>query len=931
MSINIIYKLIFIEKSMKFQFKKILLCLSSISFASFSISGCSGGGAVTGSNTQPQYNQGPVSFVEILNIFNPESATTQNSLQSNKLLAGGGGCGSVMSDVGAGSAAASGFLGLIPRAGPALSAVTSAVGATTSFIGASGENACIQMQFSQINNQLAEQESQIQGLQTEINLNNNDLWNALAANSRETAYANLTNLNITYTDLTGTGSLVPKFFEDAGFWVNGQAQPSIESAGYLLSNPKNYKLVQELLNNWSSRTGTDNIVSEIDTIVGTSTPVAFATQVQGNMTIYYPENVSANILSELMTFYYSLYQAYTQGLVSNIQSNSNYNIIPTIDEYNQAISASYQKSLNTLLAVYQVAYLANQVNYLSYLNRQNTKNYLDGIFAEYLTYTPIDPTNLTTNNLNTNTQAYNQAQASLSFTIGIYINFLYINSVGYIITDKPQNNNYPSGALYYNPQGIIKPTGESINYAKIIGKYVSSAESLVYYAYQNSDNNQSAGINLTASLTSLTSESSSQSLLYYQYEGILNNSTYQYKLYEYLNSNPSNPSFSNLVHQEYTTNEYPQMFTTTTGAFINQAIASWNTIQLYLSGESTNAATFMGSVENNILSCNPASVGNLPGYNLYEYIPQTNYQYHLGMVGKPYLMCGNWSTAGFPENGQITFSNATSLNSYTLNPLGNFGGSYTYGTNFYYAQTSSQNPYNASTSDAISLWMAENGSYPTSNMAEITLLNFNQQNWSSTSTNFNNSNGDVVNYLNANWMATNYPSSIPSNGGVANLAAIQITLPDGFIAPVVLSFANISGWGGNYVALAPNPNAKNVTIESSSLYGLDTTSAFGTYSSNDWAPLLNSNYSYSYGNGSSSFLGSGFTINNNTVLLNGAGFENSPYDGQQMQNADAWIVLNPSSCPSLIANPANEWTWVDGLQAYMYYTNQQSYNWICNW
>ncbi len=428
---------------------------------------------------------------------------------------------------------------------------------------------------------------------------------------------------------------------------------------------------------------------------------------------------------------------------------------------------------------------------------------------------------------------------------------------------------------------------------------------MVYYAYQNSNTNESAGINLTQSLTNLSSGSSSPSLLYYQYEGILNNSLYQNELQQYLGSNPSNPSFSNFFQKEFSSGEHLQMFTTTTGAFINKAIASWDTIQLYLSGESTNAATFMGSVESNISSCNPASIGNLPGYNLYEYIPQESYQYHLGTVGKTYLMCGNWSTSNFPTNGQITFSNATNLSSYTLNPLGNFGGSYKYGTNFYYAQTSAQTPHNNSTNSAISLWTAESGSYPTNNMAEITLLNFNQQNWSSTSTNMNNSNGDVVNYLNAGWMGSNYPSSIPSNGGVANLAAIQITLPDGFIAPVVLALANISGWGGNYVALAPNPNATTVTIDGSSLYGLGNTSSFGTYASSDWAPVLNSNYSYNYGVSNSSFLGSGFTINNNTVLLNGAGFENSAYDGQKMQNADVWIVLNPSSCPSSVANPAN--------------------------
>ncbi len=353
---------------------KNLACLISMfSLIGLSSVSCSSGGSTTNSsNALPQDNQGPVSLVEIVSIFNPNTAATKSSLQSNKSQTGGG-CGSVMSATGAGLTAASGFFGLIPRVGPALAAVTNAAGSATGFIGAGSASACTQMQFTQINNQLAEQESQIQSLQTELNLDDNQLWSAVSSNSKNIAYGNWTALKTSYDQISGPGSFVNKFFDDAGFWVNVKAVQGVESAGYLLSNPQNYSQVQHLLNQWSYNSSTINIISLIDNMAGTSTLSNFSNYQQNNFTVSYP-NVIVSQSTQLMDFYSSLYQAYKQELVSQLQLNNGLNIIPTIDEYNQIISATYQKSLGILLELYQIAYLSNQINYLSYLNGENTNN-----------------------------------------------------------------------------------------------------------------------------------------------------------------------------------------------------------------------------------------------------------------------------------------------------------------------------------------------------------------------------------------------------------------------------------------------------------------------------------------------------------------------------------------------------------------------------
>jgi len=906
-------------------YKKITVAV----MASLSLTSCSSGNSGGGNNTpQTVRVQGPISYQEIQQMFTTPIRSNKNSLKS------GGGCGSVLGNVSTGLSIATGFISLIPRAGTALGLVTGTAGSVLGYMGSNAGNSCVQQEFANMQLQLNTQAQEIATISVNLQDATTALWGASDLEAIANYNTDYGSYSVSIGNITGSGGFVQEFMQDAGFWYSDShtltpaaQSTNVESAILAILSSQgtaDYSSLQAV-----TSSGSASFITSVRQIAGVT--VKF-NQSQNQVTVW----ADSQYLTMLEDLQLALAATMTyQGTAINL--------VPFLSQYNGIVVNTYQQSLYAVQQAYAVAYMINYINYANYTQNPQaaSSDYLQDITSVTGAY--YNPTNIGAMPGYPNTESgqaayYNNAQEELTLVFAQIVNQLYLNTLNYIITDVPVGNqSYSSQSfeIYTSSQSsqgqfIFESTNEVIPYLANVGTGVGSATAALYSALQNSPAiTGTAGKNL---IDSLNQVAQSQTLLYYQYP-LPNVVSCVNALEKYSLQNGALGKMQDFYNTESAQTACAPMLTTANGSPVESSVVSGQTIQPYYVNNDYPA--LMGSVTNNIAACNGQSVGSLPGYNLYIYAPTVSYLYTLGQVGVSYLMCGNWSTDNFPSNGstngQLILSGVTGQSVYTLNPLGNFDNSWSYGTNFYYSQNSPQTPNNGGVNTAIGLWTANGGYYPTSNMTNITLLNFNSQNWSSSSSNYNNNNGDIVTQLQSGWMNENHPS-VSNGDAVANVAAIQITLPDGFIAPLALTYTNISGWGGNYVAITPNPNALQVYIESSSLYGTDNVYYWTPSSGNtDWAPSFNNNYQYSYSGNGGNFVGSGFSINNNMVLLNGAGFENSPYNGQLMQNANAWIVLNPSSCPTSVPNPAGQWTWVDGLQAYMYYTPQQSYNWICSW
>lgn len=212
------------------------------------IFGCSSGGGSSVTSNSSGAPIGPNSYPALQSLFKHRHITSRN--QAIHSTAGGqssstNACGISNSDVETGLAITSGFISMVPIAGPALGGMAKGTSDVLSLEGNSTQNSCIQSEFNVINQQLAIQEAQIQDIESVLNLTDNTFYLENYQNAAQLVAAD----NLTFQDSISNFSGQANNASDAGaltnlmidikFWNSTSDAISIPGnlAQYMESNP----------------------------------------------------------------------------------------------------------------------------------------------------------------------------------------------------------------------------------------------------------------------------------------------------------------------------------------------------------------------------------------------------------------------------------------------------------------------------------------------------------------------------------------------------------------------------------------------------------------------------------------------------------------------------------------------------------------------
>lgn len=784
---------------------------------------CSGGNC-NNNVAPPTKPSGPISYVYVHKNFVPQVGNMLQSSNNN-------GCGSVMGQTSAGLIAVSGFFTLIPEAGPAIGATVNSVGSVLALMGTSAGNNCNTIEFNDLQSQLSNQQQQINNLESNLNLSNNQIWQEMTVQSTEILNTNYVAYNGDVSLISGNQGLLYSFMYKSGLWNpnNGQPIPGVT--------------IQSLLNSPESYNGLYYYINSYTTLDSTITNIA---------SVYPNSSTSNNLYNTIISqtqqsYYWNLLSSFNNNLSTQITaalgSSPTTNIVPYIDQYNQSLSALYQKSLYSINEAYIVSYLINMINFQNYSNPIH-KPYLadiSGIHGVY--YNPND----IGSDYESQLDYYNTAQRNLTDLYAQIVNQLYTNTLAFVVTDAPVGSqSYPNkqGFIYINESGESVVTNESINYSQLVGSSVANATTMLINSIGNS--NASNGNSLKNSLNNVVNNSTGYQTLFYQVPYLSNIMRCNSELEQYNQLNGVNGSIQQFYNSQAGLASCQPILLNNNGESVINSIMNWNTIQPYYVSSTITLPTMFGSVTNNIAASNPNSVGNIPPYALYIYTP-TNSTASLGAVGTPYLMSGNWNTAYVPEQN-ITNTDMQSWNNVI-----------TYMPNKWYTYASAVSKIN-----------------PGGVTGNITYMSGSQINWASNGTsNVNLSYGANARYIYYGWMDKNYPAQAQPWNTVYNNAVIQTTFQDGFIASFVVSMSNVDqGEGGYYANIFANPALSSVLIDGNNMIAPNSVPNACLF----WNPT-------------SKWICSGaITVNNNTLLIGGT---SAPEIGDW---GDVFIYQNPTSC-----------------------------------
>lgn len=790
---------------------KIKLKLIQISCLMALLSGC-GQGNSNGSNATPHAApKGPVSYQKIYDAFNPNAKSTQASLAS-KSLQSGGGCGLIMGDSATGGVIASGFLSFIPEAGPALGVITGVASTIVGFLGGANASSCVQQEFQSIENQLAIQQSEINNIESSLQLSSNNIWTQIAGMSGNTLATNYNNFTKSVGSITGKDGIFENIYSAAGFYNSdaGSEQLSSQTLAQLESNNINLTAAATVYSN--------AVITDLASTIGNISGATYSScpnDANGYPACY--QTVVADTNSELILLLNSAH-TYLQTELSS-QFNNGTNLVPLLDDYNNTIMAYYQQSLSAIQSAYHLAYLANYLNYQTQ-SVTGSGTVMANLFAIPGTYYESGvsmggPANATA------AQNYNEAQQNLTLMTAALINQLYTNVAGYIVTDVPiGNQSYPNTQqiYYYNSNGVLT-VGESINYSGLVGASLgqnSTATQTLLYSMQQAQIGQSNSYNaLVANLNNLggynSTTGSSPNLFFYQYGGLNNIASCISSIESY---NQQYGTSGN-IESALSSGGCPSIFSDVNGSQVNQSVLSNATAQPYYT--SNGLPTLTGAVTGNIstTACNGSTVGSVAAWNMYYYTPKSNYP-SLGTPGTPYLMCGNWQTTGIENKMSSTYGSGAGI----MIPYGSYANPYAYAQ----MQQSVNDP-----------------NYGTPILFNQETLVMGQDSTSYWSTSSNPSQGNLTNGtiypgVLSGWINDNWPQNFDAGYQLLHTIALQSVLPDGFIAPYAVSIGNLSGaqinMGSDHqngfftIGVAPNPNIiqAGVTINNQPLYN---TSAIG--------------------------------------------------------------------------------------------------------
>ena len=407
---------------------------------------------------QQQAPAGPVDYALIEEAFPSDSKTRSMPRASS------GGCGSVATLTGDGLKIAGGFLALVPVAGGAMGAVTKTTGIIIGAEGAQAGNACVQAEFAAINVQLAFQESQIESLQAQLQATTSAIiQGAYVLQSGITGAA-----AYDYSTATSSvGGTFNTFMLDGGFWLGPQTPNPNASVPSSASTTQYFSSLQALADAQTS------FVANLSDVSGANVPCSGAllppSDAKSDPDCY--EKVTTNSGSALINLDKTMAtQLQSQILVNR---NAGANIVPLFDQYNQGIASFYQQSVSALQQAFMMEYTINQLNYYNGAAEIQSLGEVPGTYysfpslKEELGNTAPTPAQ--------QASYYNRAQKALAQVYAARVNQLYLNSIGFVVTDVPI-----SGVQSYPPSQLIPKNGSvpayyTPDYSTAVGTYVTSA------------------------------------------------------------------------------------------------------------------------------------------------------------------------------------------------------------------------------------------------------------------------------------------------------------------------------------------------------------------------------------------------------------------------------------------------------------------------
>ena len=377
-------------------------------------------------------------------------------------------CGSVMNqNSGTGFYVASGFVSLIPVAGPVFAAGLDDAGAYSGDAATSAGSACLEAEFQLVNAQLGFQESQIQSLQYDLKRTQDVIiQEAYVAQSEITGSA-AANYDVSIGELQNQFTA---FMQDAQFW-SGPATP-IPGASVSTSatSPSVFATLVSFTNGVEA---SGNFPINVSEMAGS--------QVNCTGSLLPPvstddslSNCYKNVSVDPESYLYLLYSALALQLQTEIENyrNDGANVVPLFDSYNQGLSAFYQESVGVLQQAFQMEYLVNQTNYYNGANTSGSPSstalsslgnapgtwYSYPALQEQLGAAPTGAQQAT---------SYNAAQKALTQLYAARVNQLYRNAIGFTISDVPiAPRAYPTGGPH-NINAVIDDTN--------VGGYVKGA------------------------------------------------------------------------------------------------------------------------------------------------------------------------------------------------------------------------------------------------------------------------------------------------------------------------------------------------------------------------------------------------------------------------------------------------------------------------
>jgi hypothetical protein len=551
--------------------------------------------------------------------FSPNPILTQGPHRAIGVSSSNTSCGSVMGTTSAGLAFASGFLNFVPVVGPALGAVGTAASATTGLMGDNAGDACVQAEFSLINGQLADQEGQIQTLQSDYALGENQIFTAMVDGANAQTNLDLTNYNDALQAISPSTSGGPGVFgasmKDLGFWDSTYTPvPGATIAGSSSGQPFIATVAEA-----SSASAT--FPGDLNDLSGSAIDVTACSTTACPKSAFSPDLPSALV----MLWTSEAQQLKAQAKLDRAQGS---NVVPLFDQYNNAITEQFQNSLGVLQQAYSLEAMVNQLNYdhattdctwgqAKVCTMIGSFGGIPGTLYSYCTTTVNGVCPSTT--IAAQTTAYNQAQRQLAKVYSWRVSQLYATALGFLETDAPiAPQAYPTTTASGNIAGKTI-TSSPIAYSSLLGSSLPGLANVP----------ASPLASLPAAVTSGGSTWESNGALY-QFSG----------LYD-ANQCATSIIAANLA--DGATAPPPAtpcsaIFLDGQGGAVDQASYTGDVLQPYTS--QGGSVVLAGVEQANLLLCNPANAA-LGWYTP----PVQNTGNAAGLVsGAWYLNCGNWAT-----------------------------------------------------------------------------------------------------------------------------------------------------------------------------------------------------------------------------------------------------------------------------------------------